>query len=203
MMHNEAAVDWRTVCVVQVTRDMPTRENVMAVSRVVRAGAAFVQKSGTSCVCTARNIALTEALDKCIDRKTMLLIDDDIIPNIEQVSELVSLSQQHDLPYSGRYVLADGSLSLLRVSKDRWYAGLGFIAIPTHSLQAVAGKKVRISDTIRIYPLCTAGADGDDWYTDDFSLCKKLGGVVVANIDVAHRKPIELFPAERQSLDDD
>lgn len=194
-------IDFKRVCVVQVTRDMPTRRNVSAVNALLRRGAAFVQKANISCVCTARNVALTEALERT--EEILLLVDDDIIFGLDQASELIAATLSTGVAHSGRYIQTDGRLAATRIARDRWYTGLGFVAIVRQALLDVAPRKVRLINDSFIYPICTAGVVDDNWITDDYSLCQRIGGVILANIDVAHRKPFELLPKPRTSTDDD
>lgn len=201
-LHDASPVDWSTVCIVQCTRDMPSRQNWIGVSYLGRRGASVVQECECSCVATIRNVALTRAIDTQ-DRAIYLLIDDDIHFGQSEAERIVQLTRDTQVPHSARYVLADGKLAAKRVSGNRWYTGLGFVAIPRALLLAIKLPRLQVKDSVSLFPYCTVGVQNGQWEPEDFSLCRRLGGVVLADVDVAHYKTFGLLPPPRTSPDDD
>lgn len=164
-------------------------------------GAKYVEQQGCSDVALARNLALTQAVEVLQENKeidTVLMIDDDIVFGNEQVQQIVKYSQSSRLPVAACVATVQGNLSGRPISKTLWETGLSFLAIPRHKLLEL----VNVSKSFKLpvegdcYVFTWCGMDGKQWISEDYRLCRRLGGVKLIPVRVGHLKKIPIWVAE-------
>ena len=183
-----------------------------AVTAMVHAGAAFLEQTGSADVSLARNIALTEACDtirrlgsavepRRID--TILMVDDDMWVTLEQAQELIEHSRQHTRPASAMYATTAGTIAAMRFGLDPtngrqlWTTGLGCLAIPRPHLERLRMVSERFTMHDRTYyGFTSSGVDSGQYWSEDYTLTKRLGGVHLLPMAVGHFKVIPLYPDE-------
>lgn len=174
---------------------------------------------GCSDIAMARNRLLTSVLEetKGTDADVVLCVDADMVFTRETVEDLVGRARSTGRAWSAIYASASGHLcAALREDLEEWVdpvtqvtyhaylAGMGLMAIPLELLRALAQKRKPIRGPKgMIYPLCTTGPRYTDahgqpmvpyWESEDYSLSRRLGGVLLAPVSAGHEKPIPLWP---------
>jgi hypothetical protein len=202
-----------TILVVSTNRDMQaaTRE---CLSQLRRAGAQYVEQSGCSDVALARCMALSGACNalRLLNEPdnlsltrgpfdTILMVDDDMTFTVDQAQELVNHTRAHAVPASAAYATLGGTLAASPIDEGKfgrqlWKCGLGFLAIPAALLLLLEKKSPKFELISGIYSAFTSSCARDDgqWWSEDFELCHRLGGVHLLPIAVGHLKTIPLFP---------
>ncbi len=157
-------------------------------------------------------------------RDTFLMVDDDMLFTPEHAQILINHSRTHQRPASAMYATLHGTIAaspfhdhpadddktiaLLRaanVQPQRWVAGLGLLAIPVALLLELEAKqpKFKFPDlTQEGRPLIdntaftSSGAMNGEWWSEDYTLCRNLGGVHLLPMAVGHLKTIPIYPDE-------
>jgi hypothetical protein len=189
------------------TRSVLSAETAECVERVVGESDGVlrvVRIAGVSDVCLARNRLLTAALDSFSDAKTVFCLDDDIVFEPSDMRRVVELSRWSGRPVSGVYGSISGQLCATRhpslepyEGKPTYLVGLGFCAIPMRRLLSVSAGLPRIQAGLeKIVPFCTSSPSecGTYWASDDYSLSRRLGGVILEAVGVGHVKAVPLRP---------
>lgn len=203
----------RTVIAISYNRSMQegTRACLMA---LMNAGAQLVQQTGSADVALARNMALTMALRSLVTLNrseklapaehfdTVLMVDDDMVFTLAQAQELVTHARETGVGASAMYATMNGTLAATRLftpppEPQRWLVGLGLLAIPGALLQKVA----KASPAFDIHgeqqaEFTWSATMRGRWYSEDYTLCRRLGGVHLLPIAVGHLKTVPLYPHE-------
>lgn len=184
-------------------------------------GAHVVKLGNQSDVCQARSALYTHVVKHYRDRcDFVLLVDDDIRFSEEAAVDLLALCDLLLHAVSGVYCSTTKQLTASRSvpplfdaqGKELWLAGLGFMAIPMVQFAELADSLEPVLLLNQwVHEFCTSGGYNGRWEPDDYSLCRRLGGVHLAPIGVAHMKVCGLEPdaetlrriAEGEPLDDD
>ena len=164
-------------------------------------GAKYIEQQGCSDVALARNMALTMAVNTCAEDKeidTILMVDDDVVFGNEQVVKVVETSRQLNVPVSACVATVLGALSGRPVSKLLWETGLSFLAIPRSKLMDLASRsksfRLPVEGNCIVFTWC--GIDGDAWISEDYRLCRRLGGIRLEPVRVGHLKRIPIWIGE-------
>jgi hypothetical protein len=205
-----------TIVVVSTNHEMQrvTRERI---GQLRRAGAQYVEQVGCSDVALARCLSLTGACNalrllnqpdnlESFDRAPfdmILMVDDDMQFDVDQAQELVNHARAHVVPASAAYATLNGTLAASPIdeglhARQLWKVGLGLVAIPATLLLALEQRSPRFELQNGIFSGFTssaARADGQ-WWSEDFTLSERLGGVHLLPIAVGHLKTIPIFPDE-------
>ncbi len=133
---------------------------------------------------------------------TVLMVDDDMVFTLDQAQELVTHARETGVGASAMYATMNGTLAATRLftpppEQQRWLVGLGLLAIPGALLQKVA----KASPSFDIHgeqqaEFTWSATMRGRWYSEDYTLCRRLGGVHLLPIAVGHLKTIPLYPAE-------
>ena len=201
----------RTIVAISYNRSMQeaTRSTL---GEFIRAGAKLVQQTGSADVSLARNQALTLAIRALatLNRElspaehfdTVLMIDDDIACSLADAQELVTHARVAGVPASAMYSTIDAKLAGTRLftppgERSRWVVGLGLLAIPAPVLIKLAKASVKFDlkgeDQIEF---TWSGTIRGKWHSEDYTFCRRLGGVHLLPIPVAHMKTIPIYPHE-------
>ncbi|HEY2406349.1 MAG TPA: hypothetical protein VGI10_10110 [Polyangiaceae bacterium] len=212
----------RTVIAISYNRHMQeaTRSTL---GEFIRAGAKLVQQTGSADVSLARNQALTMALRvlSTLNREratalngenpdglnpapfmfdTVLMIDDDIACTLEQAQELVTHARDTGVPASAMYSTINAALAGTRLFTPpgepyRWVVGLGLLAIPVAVLRTLAKASVHFDlHGEEQVEFTWSGTIRGKWHSEDYTFCRRLGGVHLLPIPVAHMKTIPIYP---------
>lgn len=201
-----------TIVVVSTNREMQriTRERI---GQMRRNGAQYVEQTGCADVALARCISLSAACNALRmlnaqenGRKfdTVLMVDDDMQFELDQAQEIINHTRTYTMPASAAYATMNGTLAASPIDeglfgRQLWKVGLGFVAIPAVLLLALEAKSQKFELRNGIYSEFTssrAKADGQ-WWSEDFELSYRLGGVHLLPIAVGHLKTIPIFPDEQ------
>ena len=206
----------RTIVAMSCNRSMQERTRY-CVQNLCNAGAQFSLQTGSADVALARNMCLTMALRglTTINRErlrlpdwqdvplfdTVLMVDDDMEFTLEQAQELVTHARETGVPASAMYGTLNGTLAATRLftpppAPQLWVVGLGLLAIPSSKLAELA----KASPSFDIHGETQAeftwsGVVHGRWYSEDYMLTRRLGGVHLLPIPVGHLKTIPLYPA--------
>lgn len=163
-----------------------------------------MQLPGCSDVSLARNRLLSLALTNLSEMPNidmLLLLDDDIVFGPDDAAQLVAKARELNAPVSAVYTNIQGFVCAKRMNNDMYLTGLGFMALPVEAL-------VELSERLEacegpegpIFPFCTSGPALERgkriWESDDFSFCRRLGGVGLMPLAVGHCKNVPLYPDE-------
>lgn len=208
--------------IVVCSYNRPIQEQTRAViAALTSSGAAYIPQTGSADVTLARNWALTGAcvglrkLNSTLaearktsqagkgtraDFDTILMVDDDMLFEVDQAQELINYTRAHAVAASALYATMNGGVAGIPIATpigetQRWLTGLGLLAIPSWALlkleeaserfQTLDGTKVAFTSSI-----CRGGK----WFSEDFELCHRLGGVHLLPIAVGHLKTIPIYP---------
>lgn len=191
----------------------PMQEGTRAVfQRLTRSGAAYVSQTGSADVALARNIALTGALRsiRSIASRAgtwvILMVDDDMTFTEEQAQVVVDEARRTGVACAAMYATTKGTLAASRLApvpgqRQRWLAGLGLLAIPLPLLLDVEARSTvfELDDGPHTEFTWSACDDGK-WYSEDYLLCRRLGGVYLLPVGVGHLKTVPLYP-DQQTID--
>jgi hypothetical protein len=166
-------------------------------------GSEIVKQMGCSDVALARNEALTTACQVLKEHKRLdmiLMIDDDMIFTKENLEIVVEYSKKTGLPVSGSFCTQNGKFAARPMSKTKWMAGLAFLAIPVSVLFDLESKSRKVTKMVDA-PLTVftwSGEENGEWISEDFRLCKRLGGVTILPQVIGHLKKVDLRPCEQK-----
>lgn len=171
-------------------------------------GALRDEREGSSDLPLARNKGITEVLLRApsADRSVLLLVDDDISASVESVVRLCAWPRADapDHPFrSGVYVNKGVELAATPYENNLHLTGLGLFAARIPDLRAVAQqlRTVRIPNNKVVFPFCTSGPIGGQWYPDDYSMTARLGGVWLdPDCPARHEKLAVLVPTDATLL---
>jgi hypothetical protein len=165
------------------------------VQALIESGASLIHQVGSSCVATARNLALTSA---CSSLKayphfnTVLMIDDDMVFTVNDVLQIVELSVNSKRAVSGIYVNAEGGATLKTID-NLILSGLGMLAIPKDLLLDIESKSESVNG-MRVFTW--VDTENGEWITEDFRLTLRLGGVILCPVKIGHLKKIVIYPSD-------
>ncbi len=179
-------------------------ETKKAIGALCNAGAALLDHSGApSDVTLARNLALSAACDhlrSMPDRDVVLMVDDDMIFSLTDAEELADHARSHKVPASAMYATTMGTLAACRLytapgERQRWVVGLGLLAIPAAAL-------LELEQRSEPFDFMSTERRGFTWshaahrayWSEDFTLCRRLGGVHLLPIGIGHMKTIPIYP---------
>lgn len=160
--------------------------------------AEMVKQMGTSDVALARNYALTDAcrvLRQYKNLETVLMIDDDMTFTKEQAYEIVDTAKLKNKAVAGTFITQSGVLAAKPLTNKSWVCGLAFIAFPAKLLLAIQDKSriVTIGTKDPITVFTWSGEDEGQWVSEDYRLCRRLGGIELLPIPIGHLKKIPLI----------
>jgi len=195
----------RTIVVLSHNRPIQdaTRECLGALTR---AGAAYLTHYGTADVALARCYALSEACNALrmfneqvagiTPRDTILMVDDDMLFSIDQAQALVDRSRETGVAASAMYATTMATVAAARIAgTDRWLTGLGLLAIPAGALLELERDSESFAVKDKRYTQFTwSKVDRGAWFSEDFTLCQRLGGVYLLPIAVGHLKVLPIYP---------
>lgn len=173
---------------------------------VAATGAPFLQVEGCADIALARNRALTLALSEAIkaNAHTVVLLDDDMVFTASDVATLVDTSRALRTPVSAAYSLKSGALAASRYSSSSvvgepwmshlWLCGLGLMAVPTGALLELSKQSETIDADGPVTVFTWSGSDGEQWVGEDYRLCMRLGGAILAPVAAGHVKRVTLTP---------
>ncbi len=132
---------------------------------------------------------------------TLLMVDDDMAFSLEQAQALVDHARETGVGASAMYATMLGTLAATRLEtlseRQRWLVGLGLVALPLTAVQEVAKRSERFkSHGQDIVEFCWTAALNGAWFAEDYTLCRRLGGVHLLPIGVGHLKVIPVYPDE-------
>lgn len=206
----------KTILVVSHNRPIQDRTLELLAS-FTRMGVPQVTQKGCADVALARCMALSGAcnalrnLNQQISEKsittrdqhfgrepfdTVLMVDDDMLFTPEQAQELVTSTRETGVPASAMYATTEGRLAAGKLpGMDRWLTGLGLLAIPAAALLALEADSPPFPLSNGIFKAFTSSSCHDGkWFSEDFELCLRLGGVHLLPMAVGHLKTIPIYP---------
>lgn len=166
--------------------------------------------SGVSDTALARNVAFSTALIAMEKEnyEMFVFVDDDMVFDRETVESLIEYATELDHPTSALYVMQSGRPALSCQHSDPdwkkclWYTGLGMMAVPAHSLlKLAAGSEKLATDMGQIHAFTWSSPHEGKWSSEDYTFCRRLGGVRLAPLRVGHIKPTTLWP-DQKLIDD-
>jgi hypothetical protein len=190
------------------------------IDQMTKMGAAYVPQTGSADVTLARNFALTGAcaalrkLNEMIaeasakgrvnrpNYDTFLMVDDDMLFEIDQAQELINYTRKTGMPASALYATMHGSVAAMPIEtpigeRQLWLSGLGLLAIPAWRILKLEETSERFTSLHgKQVAFTSSSTRGGKWYSEDFELCSRLGGVHVLPMAVGHLKTIPIYPDE-------
>jgi len=132
------------------------------------------------------------------------MVDDDMLFTVEQAQELIDHARTTGVPASAMYATTAGTLAATRAKvadpseRPRWYTGLGLMAVPAWRLLELAlrSERFKIWDDREHIGFTWSKAEGGEYWSEDYTLCKRFGGVHLLPIGVGHLKTIPIYPDE-------
>jgi hypothetical protein len=205
----------RTVIVCSSNRHVQTQTE-HDIHALRAAGAQLMWALGSPDIAYSRNIALTAALrfiagaNKQIKEDpefaeyepidTVLMVDDDMTFTVEQATELVEYTREHQVAASAMYATLAGTMAATRMytppgNPQRWLVGCGLLAIPLALLQDLAKRSERFEclGQEHLEFTWTAAHDGQ-WWAEDYTLSRRLGGVHLLPLAIGHLKTVPCYP---------
>jgi len=179
----------------------PTRK---LINDLKAAGAMYMEQTGASCVALARNLGLTsacEAFDQAPQADTLVMLDDDMSSSANDVAMLVTMSRKLGRPCSMTYTNSDGGLCHAKLEgTPLWVSGLGLLAIPRRMILALRSESPTFKSGRRaaVYAFTEAKMSDGLWSSEDYTLTRRLGGVVLVPVGAGHLKVQSLHPNETQ-----
>ncbi len=202
--------------IVLISHNRPIQEGTrQCLGQLTHAGAAYLAQSGCADVALARSVALTAACHtlrqlnehhlSSITRDTVLMVDDDMVFTLDQVQQLVTHARETGVAASAMYATTLGTLAATRLKRaehdagaeQRWCTGLGLIAIPARLLLELErdSEPFIFTNDRRTHTAFTwSKAEGGEWWSEDYTFCRRLGGVHLLPIGVGHLKTIPIYP---------
>ena len=212
----------RTIVVLSRNRPIQDRTR-QCIDAMMRAGAAYLEQTGCADVALARCDALTQACNSLRQlnersaravppagihpaaeatwkppppRDTVLMVDDDMVFSNDQAQALIDCSRETGVAVSAVYATLATTVAATRIAgTDRWLSGLGLIAIPAGRLFELEHESETFAIKERSYVAFTwCGPEKNAWYSEDYRLCQRLGGVYLLPIAVGHLKVLPIYP---------
>lgn len=186
-----------TVVVMSSNRSMEpqTKETLNALAQK---GANLLMESGSPDVAFARNRALSFAcnyLRENPERRTVLMVDDDMQFPPETAQELVNKSRELGRACSAVYATISKKVAAARWKPGLWVVGLGCLAIPRELLLELEERSESFEMLGKFYTAFTwCGPSKGEWIGEDFRLSMNLGGVHLCPLPVGHIKKGSLWP---------
>ena len=188
----------KTLLVVSTNREI-CADTQLSIEAVQRLGAGLVLQRGTSDVALARNIALSmtmDALRKHPDRDVVLMVDDDMLFAVEAAQQVVDRVRASGGPASGVYVNTSNAIAAMPWGSS-WVTGLGFLAIPRAALFALAEScAVFTFRGAQYYGFTGTSVEAERWFSEDYRLTQRLGGVELLPVEIGHIKRVPLYPSK-------
>lgn len=178
----------------------PIPQTAAVIQALKDRGASTMEFVGITDVSLARCMGLAAALKYCDENPgfdVMLLLDDDVEPTADDAQALVDVCRKRGAPVSGIYgskmgVVAAMGPRLNMPADRRWLTGLGFFALPVARLRELAERAPKLRHMGQTFPaLCRTGLHPDEaveWTSEDFWLCRDLGGVRLEPLPANHWK---------------
>lgn len=194
--------------IILLSHNRPIQEGTLhSLQELRQAGAAYLAQRGTADVALARSIALTaacEALREHRSRDMILMLDDDMLCTVDQAQTLVDHARETGVAASAMYATTIGTLAATKLptpegEAQRWVAGLGTLAVPAALLLELERKSDPFtfsSDKKKYTAFTSSRAENGEWWSEDYTLCRRLGGVHLLPIGVGHLKTIPIYPDE-------
>lgn len=192
-----------------------TRNTARLWRAICASGAMHLEQTGSPDIAFARNQSLSATCDafrKYDLADVALLCDDDMIGPLDSVQKLIDLARETGRPCSVVYATQDAHLAGARWKVDGvvqrteagrtlWLVGMGLVAIPRKCLLETEAKTAsyKVRETV-LSEFCTTGAVDGEWIAEDYSFCKRLGGVLLQPIGFGHIKQTPLWP-DQETLD--
>lgn len=201
--------------VILVTSNRGAKKQTMQSIENCRArGAICFQIAAGSDVTLARNLALSAVWRAYRDGQlaprvpeVLLLVDDDMVFELEAVAALIEHARTHGEPASAMYATMAGTLAATRVREwpGFWLAGLGLLAIPWKLFAFLVEESQRFTMGLDgldqwAFTSSTWRPNDDDeskpgqWMSEDYTLCRRMGGVRLLPVAAGHLKEIPLWP---------
>jgi hypothetical protein len=164
-------------------------------------------QAGITDVTLARNLALSAAVNARSSRRggdfdMVLMVDDDMVFSWEQASQLVNHARLRNVAASAMYGTTMGTLAATRLKSgpgedQRWATGLGLLAVPMRLLLDLAERSEQFDfNGTKNWGFTWSLAHGGNYWSEDFTLCRRLGGVHLLPIAIGHLKTIPIYPDE-------
>jgi hypothetical protein len=193
----------KTIALCTHNRPIHSQTN-QALHAIRRAGAALIDHADAPTdVTLGRNLGLSAAcaqLDRMPGRDLVLLVDDDIVFTLADAQALADHARATGWPASAMYSTRSGELAASEWgnygavgARPLWLTGLGLIAIPAAKLLALRSASECFDEGDK-YGFTRSGVDGGQYLSEDFTLCKRLGGVHLLPVPVGHVKTIAIYP---------
>ena len=158
--------------------------------------------SGVSDTALARNVSFSTAL-RAIKKDSFemfVFIDDDMTFDAKTVDELVRVAAELSHPTSAVYMMQNGKPALACQHNDPndwkkclWHTGLGMMAVPAKSLLKLASESEILSTPLgEVTAFTWSGPHEGEWSSEDYTFCRRMGGVHLAPLGVGHIKPIPI-----------
>jgi hypothetical protein len=136
-------------------------------------------------------------------RDMVLMVDDDMLFEPEQAQELIDHARATGVAASAIYATLASAIAGMRSpdspegERQRWYTGLGLLAVPAEALFQLERDSERFELRIGTQTAFTQSAmNAGYWMSEDFTLCKRLGGVHLLPVSVGHLKTIPIYADE-------
>jgi hypothetical protein len=181
---------------------------------LIRAGAGYMETNGCADVTLARNIALSAVYEATREplvrekRDMLLMVDDDMIFDVATAQAVVDSARATGVAASAMYATTAATLAACRLTlvladgdpgyEQLWMTGLGLIAIPLSRLEelAVRSPRFKFGAEKEYVAFTSSTCENGAWFSEDFTLCKELGGVHLLPVCAGHMKTIPLWPDE-------
>lgn len=181
-----------------------------AIAALCAAGAGFLEQTGATDVSLARNLALSGACEAVrtqacrsparLAELVVLMVDDDMVFSVPDAEQLVQYARRSGVAVSAMYATTMGTLAAMRMrtpegAPQLWATGLGMLAIPATMLLELEGRSESFKFLGRThYGFTWSHAERGNYWSEDFTLCRRLGGVHLLPIAVGHMKMVPLYP---------
>lgn len=178
----------------------------LALRALMSAGALYLDQSGAADVALARCLALSGACDQLRSKPgqwdCVLMVDDDMVFSRQDAQALVDHARSTGVSAAAMYATLLGTLAATRLRTpngdlQRWATGLGLLAIPAFALLELEQRSEPFTfmDQPRRGFTWSQAAGGNFW-SEDYTLTRRLGGVHLLPIGVGHLKTIPVYPDE-------
>lgn len=167
------------------------------------AGARYIETHGCADVSLARNVGLSQ-VHAAMQRPelagidTLVMVDDDMVFTLETVNALVAHARSTGIAASAMYATTLGTLagSKWKGHEGRWLTGLGLLAVPMKEIDRLAAvsPRFKLYGPNELVAFTWSTPDEGEWWSEDYTLCKRLGGVALLPVVAGHLKTIPLLP---------
>lgn len=183
-----------------------------SVRKLRELGASYIAQLGSPDVALARNLALSAAaaaFQKHDALELVLMIDDDMLFEVAQAQEIAARVLETRHAASGVYATMGKTTACTRdpaliselfgnvAARGEWLAGLGFLCIHRRRVLELAessepflwqGKPCWEFTKTHVLP------GSKRWWSEDYWLSVRLGGVEVLPMGIGHLKTIPIYP---------